>query len=508
MKNTQGVQHRLAIMLLFVALVAGMTLTQAPRTAEAATCQLNTNDLPWACGVPPKPDSSYGAYSTFAVVPDTQYLTSALSFDRYGGLGPTYFGYILNDMQNWIIRNKTNENIQFVLGLGDITQVGGRRDSAFTESQLFFNELIRFGIPFFPMVGNHDYDAANFAANTNDYAANSNNDAFNFYGGDRNIVRSLAMFNYFYNSKTFGTSANKFAKGFKPDQMQNAYYRVSFGGSTYGVMTLEYYPATDVIKWANDVLSDSAYANDKVIIATHSYLSKDAEPTNKYHAKLTTSAAGGRLTAESNNNGSEVFKNLILPSNKVVMTFSGHELVSKSNLIPVLPQQRQDGTYLYSTLSDLEEYEGCQIYYVTDCKEVVANNSPTAKHYRPYGAILLVRVAQDSTKMNLCYYATLRNAHLPCKEVQMKEPKPTVSVTQATATNGGKASIAIKVVAPATTTQYSTNGGATWTNYLAGALNSITPSKTANTTYLIRAATDTTNGVNASDAVAVTVNRF
>ena len=112
------------------------------------------------------------AYS-FAVIGDTQYLVYK---DAHSGTSYTSYIY------DWIVQNKTSKNIQFVMGLGDITDKDGvdnssdEVDQTDVEWTIAVNEhqkLTDAGIPYTVIRGNHDTvpQLDKYFANNSNFAA-------------------------------------------------------------------------------------------------------------------------------------------------------------------------------------------------------------------------------------------------------------------------------------------------------------------------------------------------
>ena len=84
---------------------------------------------------------------TFILFPDTQNEAQ-------------YFPQVMASQTKWVANNRTNLNIQAVLGLGDIVN-----DGASTAQQQNADAAIKVldnaGIPYLLSIGNHDYDGAN-----------------------------------------------------------------------------------------------------------------------------------------------------------------------------------------------------------------------------------------------------------------------------------------------------------------------------------------------------------
>lgn len=193
---------------------------------------------------------------TFVAVGDTQYITDSANPEK------------LALLYDWILNNKEAQNIQFVFGMGDITNHS--RDDEWPVAMEQLNRLNGV-VPYSVVRGNHD------TADT--FNANLNNETYR------------SMFDGFYSE----------------DGAQNAYVTFSVGETDFLNITLDYAPSNAVLNWAAGVIQ--AHPNHKVIISTHAYLQYD-----------------GSLLDESNvaNSGQEIWDKLVSQYPNIFLVLSGH----------------------------------------------------------------------------------------------------------------------------------------------------------------------------------------
>lgn len=166
------------------------------------------------------------AYS-FAIVGDTQRVTE---------LYPEH----LPSIYRWIADNKDREKIQFVFGLGDITEQSTVKQ--WEDAKNAIKILEDAGIPYSLARGNHDMKTTN----PNDPTRLGMNDVYADYD------------NY---TSQFG--------GFYNNDITNSWRAQRVGEIDYLFLTLDYGASDDMLRWAGEVVE--AHPNHRVIITTHGY---------------------------------------------------------------------------------------------------------------------------------------------------------------------------------------------------------------------------------------------
>ena len=218
------------------------------------------------------------AYSV-AVIGDTQNLVYKDVTEN-----TEYTTYIYD----WIVANKESKNIQFVMGLGDITNYN--LDDEWVLAQELLGKLEGANIPYSLIQGNHDT-----VAKLDQYFSTSDN----FTKGTTVYYSGNSLGNYYMTS----TAKNK---------------EGAVTNNKYMIFSLEYSAKDGVIAWANDVILDNPEYS--VIITTHAYLERDMSyldvygappPRRPYH---TTGA----------NNGDQIWMKLASQHENVIMVLAGH----------------------------------------------------------------------------------------------------------------------------------------------------------------------------------------
>ncbi|MBQ9428823.1 MAG: metallophosphoesterase [Clostridia bacterium] len=224
----------------------------------------------WKDSIEPVTDFAY----SFAVIGDQQKVTS---------LHPTYTHY----MYDWILQNKDTKNIQYVLALGDVTDL--RTDNAWEwEGAKAQFERLSGVIPMAIAKGNHDYP-------------DPFDQYMSFEGNTADIVGRYAA-----------------------DSVLNVYKTARIGKTDYLFLVLEYGPTDAVIDWACGVVE--AHPDHKVIINTHSYLHSDGTLTD---------AGDYFAPTGSRNDGVNLWNKLVRKYENIILVLCGHiesydQLVVKS----------------------------------------------------------------------------------------------------------------------------------------------------------------------------------
>ena len=213
-----------------------------------------------------EPVSDY-AYS-FCVVGDTQVITEKHP-DK------------LASIYDWIIANKEEKKIEFVFGMGDITNKNTDEEWVVAKEQIFkLNDVVPYSI----VRGNHDG-----SDNLNKYFAK---------------LDYMAEFDGFYDKY----------------KIDNSWRTFSVGETDYLLITLDFGPSDVLLEWAADLIE--SHPEHKVIITTHCYLYRDGTtldagdvaPPNKSGAN-----DGAR------NNGDQMWDKLVSKYENIFLVLSGHD---------------------------------------------------------------------------------------------------------------------------------------------------------------------------------------
>jgi len=156
----------------------------------------------------------------------------------------------------WIIRNRTSRNIQFVLHLGDIVYNTGRTYQWEIARECLC--ALNGRVPYALCAGNHD------GCERTEPGAPNNTELYNTYF-PWSAYKSLPSTGGAFETDLAGP-------------MDNTYHYFTGGGVEFMILSIEFCPHEAVIDWVNDVLSDRAHAEKKVIVITHGWLKGGLPP--------------------------------------------------------------------------------------------------------------------------------------------------------------------------------------------------------------------------------------
>ena len=184
----------------------------------------------------------------------------------------------------WIRERAKQDNIKFVVSLGDIVQ-----NAHIEQEWMHAHEAARIldgVVPYSAVPGNHDLVTK-----------------------DKVITRDSTLFN-----KYFGVS--RFAKepwygGHMNATNDNNYATFQAAGRDFLVLSLEFAPRDEALAWAAEVCRNHPTHN--IIVATHSYLNLQGRTTGQ--AKVTGSSA---------NSGEDMWKKLVSKQPNIFMVACGH----------------------------------------------------------------------------------------------------------------------------------------------------------------------------------------
>ena len=253
------------------------------------------------------------AYS-IAVIGDTQSLTIKDVTD-----GTNYTSYIYE----WIARNKKAKNIQFVMGLGDVTDENAAEEWLLVAD--LHNKLEAINLPYSLIQGNHDSVERldkNFKDKAN-FTEAAKNGTIGYFEAD-----SLA--NYYM---TF-TATDKTGKA---------------TDNKYLVLNLECKVPDKVIPWANQVIEE--HWDHQVIINTHEYVQF---PDSYFMHRYPTVEEGVA------NDPYQIWSKLASQHENVIMVLSGH--LSIPTISMKNPSVGVNGNTVYEFLIDPQTFDKEQNY--------------------------------------------------------------------------------------------------------------------------------------------------
>jgi 3',5'-cyclic AMP phosphodiesterase CpdA len=233
-----------------------------------------------AAGKPPitptRPDSRF----SIAVIPDTQNEVQSPSSTRFA------------HRVGWLVSQRVALDLRYAVQIGDLTSWGHVDPAQFAKAGTEARPLEAV-IPWSVAAGNHD-TAAVCPGGSACPGANTSL-----------TVRDVSTFNRYFPPSRFPALRGTY----EPNHSENSYATFSAGGKGWLVLTLELWPRTAVIDWANRVVAANPTRN--VIVNTHAYLTSTGS--------ISTSNGGYGA-----NSPRYLFDHLVKVHPNIVMVLSGH----------------------------------------------------------------------------------------------------------------------------------------------------------------------------------------
>lgn len=243
-------------------LVAGYDFSR-PSDGTYNDLSANDNDLKlnrtWVTEAPVIDDYDYA----IAFIPDTQVVTY-------------YYPDYLPGIYDWIVENAAEKKIQFVVGLGDITERSTDDEFIRAKEQISkMNGVVRYSL----VRGNHD------------------------------TYKKFCQYFPYAEMENMG--------GCYDYMPTNTWQEIRMGNLDYLFLSLDYGPTDDVLEWASDVIA--SHPNHNVIISTHCYLFRDGTTLDA------NDVCAPSTSGEQYNDGDEMWDKLVKKHENIVMVVCGHD---------------------------------------------------------------------------------------------------------------------------------------------------------------------------------------
>ena len=222
-------------------------------------------------------DSNEYAYS-IAVIPDPQFSTQS-------------YPHSLDAIFDYLLDSKDEKNIQYVLGVGDMTN---KNIEAQWENIKAQTERLNGEIPYTAIRGNHD------VYNT------TVDEFFDQYYADPS--------GYYYQH------VQQNGGFYDVSSVKNTYLLFEVGSVKYLLLNLDFGANDDVLAWADGILS--VYHDRRVIATTHGYL--DADGTTLDDNDSGSPSTNSRADAYGWNSGEDMWNKLFKKHANVEMVICGH----------------------------------------------------------------------------------------------------------------------------------------------------------------------------------------
>ncbi|MBQ9080610.1 MAG: metallophosphoesterase [Clostridia bacterium] len=285
-------------------------------------------------------DTSDRAYS-FAVVGDTQCLVYYPTTE--GAVGTIY---------DWIVDNKESKNIQYVIGLGDITEYNTVAE--WEEVKPAITKMD--GVVEYSLIrGNHDV----------------------LKGDDPTLFNQ-----YFASHKAYVDQFEKYGGFYEEGSVENTYRTMRIGNTDYLFLNIDYAPTDDILNWACSVIE--TYPEHKVIISTHLYMYCDS-------TTIDDDDVGSVPDETTQNNGDDIWSKVVSRYENVQMVLSGHII---SDHIRVRQEQGIHGNTVTQMLIDGQRLD-----------KVLADDGGV-------GMVAMFYFDETGENVSVEYYSTVKDLYL------------------------------------------------------------------------------------------------
>lgn len=244
-------------------------------------------------------EDEYEYSYVIAFLPDIQYMTQN-------------YPASLKTMINYLVDKGKTRNIEYLIGLGDITNSNAQREWTTILRQT--NRLNGY-IPYSLVPGNHDV------------LLNNRQELFN---------KTYANKTGYYYQHVASTGGF-----FSEESVRNTYLTFTVGEVDYLIINLDFGATDDILAWAGGVLD--SHPDHRGILVTHGYLNSDGTTLdpNDY--------ASPDEYDSSLNSGEAMWEKLVSKHENVAMIVSGH---MHHDSVVVTPREGDAGNTVYQILMD------------------------------------------------------------------------------------------------------------------------------------------------------------
>ena len=323
-------------LMLVVAMLLPMVTFLAPSVSAASYAEENG----WINANPNASDNY--AYS-IAVVGDTQ---SLVKKDLTNGTN------YMSEIYKWLAANVDAKKIEYVLGVGDITEYTENFDSNFDGSWTYAEEWDHAKAAITLLDGKVPYSLCR--------------------GGGHDTTKK---FNEYFGSHSAFTG--NISGTYTAGDYTSTYSTFEVGNVKYLLLTLDWNPSDSILAWAENIVKSNP--DRRVIITTHSYLNKDGT----LHGSSTSHSA-----VPDTNNGVDIWNKLVSKYDNIQLVISGHD--SSANIVS-RQDARESGSVVTSLLVDPQTFDS-------------QNNGAT-------GMVCMLYFSADGNQMNVEWYSTVRNQY-------------------------------------------------------------------------------------------------
>jgi hypothetical protein len=202
---------------------------------------------------------------------------------------------IFDAASNWVVANKDDENIKFVLHVGDI--VNADEQAYQWDNADAAMSILDGNVPYCFGVGNHDMTKGDPA-----YVPDPNRDTTNF--------NNTFPYTRYEGESWYGGRMLNDAPYVPADNYDNTYHFFSAKGMEFMIVCLSVAPTDNHLAWADGIVS--GYPEKRVIIVTHSYMDGSTRLTSDMY-----SPPGG-------NSGQDIWDEFIKLHENIFFVACGH----------------------------------------------------------------------------------------------------------------------------------------------------------------------------------------
>ncbi|WP_226580913.1 hypothetical protein [Acuticoccus sediminis] len=229
---------------------------------------------------------------TFAIIPDTQ------DYPTTGKGQPETMGH----MMQWLAQNADGKSIEFVSSVGDI--VNNNTEAEWQIARDAYDILRDAGISFSVVSGNHDI------------GNNGSSDV-----RDTDYMREYFSVEYMSADPTYGGNYDQDATSAD----NNYHLYTAPDGTDWIILNLEFGPRDDVLRWADDVLTEHAGRNAIVIEhASNNFDGRLDAIGDEVEAEPAGYDYGLQNSDEGAWDGETLWRDVVSRHSNVVFTFGGH----------------------------------------------------------------------------------------------------------------------------------------------------------------------------------------
>ncbi len=292
---------------------------------------------------------------TLAVLPDTQ---------KYAELYPDLF----TAQTQWIVENKEEHNIAFVLHEGDITHTNSEAEWQNAAASM---SVLDGEVPYAIVMGNHDMGPKGSA----DY-------------------RDSPLFEKYFPASRY-ESLPTFGGTFDPGKLANNYHLFDAADEGWLILGLEFLPRDRVLDWANDVVA--SHPDRHVLTLTHSHVYNDAS-LHGSDPEHDSKPEGMAITShpEGANDGQDTWNKMLRRHESSMLVFNGHFLGSANTL-----GTGNEGNTVYQMLSNYQHMDegGGGFLRLVQCDP--SNQRVSVRTYSPHLDTYLTDPANEFTFENV-----------------------------------------------------------------------------------------------------------